>query len=205
MRRIMTLIATVLVLSVLAGCGWLYVQRSVETPDYDVLRQDGDIEIRAYPALLAAEHVTSGSREASVSRAFRPLANYIFAKDRGGEKVAMTAPVTQEKIAMTAPVTQEEGADGWKVRFLMPRAYTRATLPDPGPNVQIVEVPARKVAAIRFPGGMREPLYQEQEARLRDWMAANDVMPAGRTVFAYYNDPFTPGFLRRNEVQIPIE
>lgn len=204
MRRMIYLIAGLGTLLILAGCGWVLAQRSVETPDYVVERSADMMEIRSYPALLAAEHTTAGSRERSVSNAFRPLANYIFAKNRGGDKVAMTAPVTQEKIAMTAPVTQESGEDGWKVRFLMPSQYTRETLPDPGPDVQIVEVPARRVAVIRFPGGMQEPLYREKEAELRKWMADEGLLPAGPPVFAYYNDPFTPGFLRRNEIQIPI-
>ena len=40
----------------------------------------------------------------------------------------MTAPVAQEpvgeKIAMTAPVTQMQNAGAWVVRFQMPSAYT---------------------------------------------------------------------------------
>jgi hypothetical protein len=35
-------------------------------------------------------------------------------------------------------------------------------------------------------------------------MSARGLTPEGPAVYAYYNDPFTPGFLRRNEVMIDI-
>jgi hypothetical protein len=35
-------------------------------------------------------------------------------------------------------------------------------------------------------------------------MAERGLAPAAAPVFAYYNDPFTPGPLRRNEVLIDL-
>jgi hypothetical protein len=36
-------------------------------------------------------------------------------------------------------------------------------------------------------------------------MAARALSPLGPPTYAYYNDPFTPGFLRRNEIQLPVK
>ena len=180
-----------------AACGWWYATSNVETPPYETVRADegAGIEVRDYPALLAAEVTREGGRDAAVRAGFGPLAGYIFAKERSGEKIAMTAPVTQAR---------DDGA--WTIRFIMPQGYDRETLPVPaGEDVEIVEVPARRVAAIRFSGVQTDALLAEREAVLREWLAANDLPSDGAATFAYYNDPFTPGFLRRNEVLVALD
>ena len=111
-----------------------------------------------------------------------------------------------EKIAMTAPVTQTSAGDGtWAVQFIMPSAYRLEDLPAPADDgVRLRELPARRVAAVRFSGRTDDQMIAEQEQRLRNWMLRRKLEPAGAAVYAYYNDPFTPGFLRRNEIIIPI-
>lgn len=188
---------------------WAYIGATTETPEYAVVEQEGDFELRSYPELLYAEVVTQGDRGAAANAAFRPLARYIFARDRDGEDIAMTAPVTQtparEKIAMTAPVTQEPADEGWRVRFIMPAGYTLDSLPDPAnPNVRLGEIPPRRVAAVRFSGSWSDEKFQAQAERLSAWIAQKGWRAAGEPTYAYYNDPFTPGPLRRNEVMIVI-
>ena len=137
---------------------WIYVVSNVEQPKYASVRLDGAIEIRDYRALVVAEVTRSGDRNAAVRAGFGPLAGYIFAKNRGGESVSMTAPVMQarEPIAMTAPVTQTLGSSEpgtWLIRFVMPAKYTLATLPKAaGDDVRLIEMPATRRAAIRFSG-----------------------------------------------------
>ncbi len=175
---------------------WVYVAHNVETPVYIVMERDGAIEIRAYPALLAAEVTRDGERDAAVRAGFRPLANYIFGKDRAAAGAS---------IAMTAPVTQTRTGGQWAVRFLMPDGYTAETLPSPGgPDVRIVEVPAARVATIRFSGRWIDAPIAANEAALRAWLVARGHPAEGPATYAYYNDPFTPGFLRRNEVMIDL-
>jgi len=216
----------VLGLSALAAAAigvWVYVVQNVETPDYEVVRKDGAIEVRDYPALVVAEVTRTGPRREAVSAGFSPLAAYIFAKDRAGDTISMTAPVTQsreqlgrEKIAMTAPVTQtrtastEEGwadpgqtadEDRWIVRFIMPSQYKLDDLPSPGGGgVRLEEVPAKRRAAIRFSGHATDAAIAKHEAQLRAWLATQGLIPDGPPTYAYYNDPWTPGPLRRNEV-----
>lgn len=192
----------------LAAIAWIVVVNSVETPQYEVVASDGQIEIRDYPSMIVAEVARSGPRGEAVSEGFGPLARYIFAKDRSGESVSMTAPVTQERIAMTAPVTQSATESGdWAVRFIMPSKYTLETLPEPANDeVTLREVPPRRMAAIRFSGVANDKLIEENETRLRTWLEGREAQPAGTPpIYAYYNDPFTPGFLRRNEVLIELK
>ena len=192
---------TLLILLAVLGTGlvalvgaWGYVVQNVETPDHETLRQDGEFELRAYPPLTLAEVTRGGPRRAALSDGFAPLAGYIFARERPGEK-----------IAMTAPVLQEPAGDRWTVAFVMPAGRRVEDLPAPArEEVRLRTVPARRMAAIRFPGHPTDADLAAQEARLRDWMAAAGLEAAGAPLHAYYNDPFTPGFLRRNEVLIPV-
>lgn len=201
------------VLAVLLGAWGFFIWRvkTVERPDYRVVRADGDVEVRDYPRLVVAEVVTRGDRWEGVRRGFRPLARYIFGQDRGGEgKIAMTAPVTQtpagdERIAMTAPVTQTDRGDGtWTVRFIMPSDRDLDALPAPSGDVHLEAVPARRVAAIRFSGWATDARVAEHEARLRAWVDGQGLEVAGPPTYAYYDDPWMPGPLRRNEVLLPL-
>ena len=204
-------VATIAIVSTVFAAGVYYVN-NVEHPLYTVVIADGDIEIRAYPGLVVAEVTRSGDRKGAVNTAFSPLADYIFAKRRGGESIAMTAPVTQERrsIAMTAPVTQErasESPDGtsWRVRFIMPSQYTLESLPKPADaDVELREVQPARRAAIRFSGIATDELVAGKERSLREWLAGRGLSSDGPATFAYYNAPFTPGPMRRNEVWIEI-
>lgn len=169
---------------------WYVQTRNVETARYEVLESDGDIEIRAYPALVVAEVTRTGPRDQAVRSGFGPLARYIFAKERDGEK-----------IAMTAPVTQKEDGGTWTIQFIMPSTYDLERLPKPAdPDVQLRELPPVHRAAIRFSGWWSDELFKAKDATLREWLASKGITPSGTPTFAYYNDPFTPGFLRRNEI-----
>jgi hypothetical protein len=191
---------------VLTGCAWVWYRGGIEEPAYAVTRVEEPFEIRDYPPMLAAEVTTAGSRDEAARAGFRALFRYISGRDRDGEAIAMTAPVTQsrEPIAMTAPVTQSGGDGSWTVRFIMPASYTRETLPAPGGDVRIVEIPARQVAALRFSGSWDTTDLVAREAELRAWMTAQGLPADEAATYAFYDDPFTPGFLRRNEVLIPL-
>lgn len=188
----MLLIGLVVIAALLvAAVAFWYVQtRNVEIARYDVTEKDGDIELRSYPPLVVAEVTRSGSRDQAVRAGFGPLARYIFAKERSGPA-----------IAMTAPVTQTEQGNSWTIQFVMPSAYGLASLPKPaGNDVTLRQLPAARRAAIRFSGWWSDDLFHDRDKALRQWMAARGLTPQGPPTFAYYNDPFTPGFMRRNEI-----
>lgn len=189
-RMLLSLVLCLLTAFIILVAFWYVQTRNVETARYEVLDSDGDIEIRAYPALLVAEVTRTGPRDQAVRSGFGPLARYIFAKGREGEK-----------IAMTAPVTQKDDGGTWTIQFIMPSTYDLEHLPKPtGSDVQLRELPALRRAAIRFSGWWSDELFSAKNAALRDWLARNGMTPSGTPTFAYYNDPFTPGFMRRNEI-----
>lgn len=202
------------VLGVFAALGigtWVYVVSNVEQPKYASVRLDGAVEIRDYPALIMAEVTRSGDRNTAVRAGFGPLAGYIFAKNREGESVSMTAPVMQvrEPIAMAAPVTQTRDASKegtWLIRFVMPAKYTLETLPKAaGDDVRLIEIAPARCAAIRFSGVATDATIEANETMLRSWLETNQYEAMSSPIYAYYNDPFTPGPLRRNEVIIDIK
>ena len=212
MRFRRTMIATLGVIAVAAAAyvGTAMYIDGVEHPEHTVLLREGDIELRTYPDMIVAEVDVSGGRSEAASRAFSPLANYIFAKERSGDAIAMTAPVTQErreKIAMTAPVTQTRASDSadWTVRFVMPSKFSLNDLPKPeNKDIRLKKLPGQKRATIRFSGVPTDALIAENEQRLRDWLRSKGLEAAGAATYAYYNSPFTPGFLRRNEVMLAV-
>lgn len=193
--------AALALLVVAAGAALAYIAWAVETPDYRVVAADGPFEIRDYPAMRAAEVETTGPRQEAVRAGFRPLAGYIFARDREGPSIAMTAPVTQ-----TPSVDAGAPERAWVVRFLMPSGYALADLPRPADaDLRLIEIPARRVAAVRFSGAWTDARFAAQEDKLRAWVAAQGGRGVSAATFAYYNDPFTPSFLRRNEVLIDVD
>ena len=189
-RMLLYLVAGVLAAILVLVVAWYVQTRNVETASYQVVESDGDIEIRDYPALVVAEVTRTGPRDQAVRSGFGPLARYIFAKERDGEKIAMTAPVTQKDQGGT-----------WTIQFIMPSSYDLQRLPKPADaDVKLRELPATRRVAIRFSGWWSDELFKAKDAELRTWLASKGLAPSGTPTFAYYNDPFTPGFLRRNEI-----
>ena len=178
-----------------AAAAYYLNERNSEKPDYDLLIDEGRFALRAYSAMMMAETVQQGQRETALGNGFRVLADYIFARSRPGRKIAMTSPVMRERAE----------TDGeWRTRCVMPARLHKSDLPEPAPGVTLAEQPARKVAAIRFSGSADDEMLAENEANLREWMAANSLEPAGDAEYAFYNSPFIPGPMRRNEVLIPV-
>jgi hypothetical protein len=184
-----------------------------EQPEYEVLEKRDDFEIRRYAPYLVAETEVSGTFESTGNEAFRRLAGYLFGDNRSREKMSMTAPVTQEpssaseKMEMTAPVTQVRGdaSGSYVFAFVMPSKYTRETLPEPvDARIRIREVPARTVAARRFSGTWRGKRFVENETALLAAVAAAGSETIGAPMYARYDAPFKPWFLRRNEVMIEV-
>ena len=184
------------------------VVRAGEEADFLELQAEGDFIVRHYEPQLLAEVLIDASMRDAGNIAFRPLFRYISGHNKPNQKIAMTAPVSQEsqKIPMTAPVGQEARDGKWVVSFMMPQHFTLETLPEPlDPAISIRAVPARKVAAVRYGGGWSEKRYHTHLARLESWMGKAKLEAAGEPIWARYNGPFTPWFLRRNEILIPIK
>ena len=186
---------------------------AIEEPGYETLVADEPYELRQYRPMIVAETFVEGDLSAASNAGFRRIADFIFGNNtspRGaGEKIEMTAPVTaapaSEKIAMTAPVTVEDTGGRWRVHFVMPSKYTIATLPKPNdPAVAIREVPAAKVAVIRFSGLAGESNVAGKTADLMRWIESRGLRASGTPQLARYNPPWTLPFMRRNEVLVEV-
>ena len=183
---------------------------AIEEPRFTLLREDGAIQIREYAPVVVAETEVQGDFERVSNEGFRRLAGYIFGGNRSRSTIAMTAPVSQsqsQKIAMTAPVGQVPGpGGGWLIRFTMPAEHRLDSLPVPDDDrVHLREIPAQRVAALRFSGSWSRRRFEAQRARLEQWLAEAGLEPAGEPTFARYNPPWVPWFLRRNEVLLPLK
>ncbi|MDO5710143.1 MAG: heme-binding protein [Micrococcales bacterium] len=180
-----------------------------ERQRFDVLTRFTGFEVRRYPAHLVAEVDVDSSFTEAGNRAFRVLAAFISGANNTRGKVAMTAPVVQEQasIAMTSPVVQESGDEAGHqvVAFVMPAEFSLDTLPTPSdPRVRIREIPVQVAAARTFRGRWSERIYQEQLAELRGAVLKAGLEISGPPRFARFDPPWTPWFLRHNEVVLPV-
>lgn len=181
-----------------------------EQQPYQVVARYPDFELRRYPAHVVAEVEVAGSFTSAGNTAFRPLAGYIGGRNRSQQQVAMTAPVLQrpaERIPMTAPVLQQEGPNAGRhlVSFVMPAGSTAQSLPVPSdPQVTIRDVPAQLAAARRFSGRWSQAAFERHAAALRRAVEEADLTIEGPLRFARFDPPWTPPFLRRNEVVAPV-
>jgi hypothetical protein len=165
---------------------------ATETPEYKVVRADGKIEIRDYPALTMATTPMSAD---GMNGGFGQLFRFITGSNESKEKIEMTAPVlidnTTEKKTMS---------------FIMPQATVSKGVPKPAAStVSLSSMPATRFIVLRFPGGRNEENEKKAIAALRAWMTAQKLTGKGEPLFAYYDPPWTLIPFRRNEVMIRIE
>jgi hypothetical protein len=181
---------------------------AIDEPRYTVVRTEPAFEVRRYEPYLVAETLVAGSADEAGSQGFRVLAGYIFGKNTGAREIAMTAPVAQTPatIAMTAPVAQSPGAGGHVVQFAMPPEWTLDTLPEPtNPAVSLRALPARTVAVIRYSGTWSQERYAQHLAKLQDALMRTGLRWNGEPVWARYDPPWKPWFLRRNEIWLELD
>ncbi|MEI7674809.1 MAG: heme-binding protein [bacterium] len=182
---------------------------AIEIPKYTVIKKYGQIELRKYePYISASVELDAKNYSSAGSDSFGMLADYIFGNNTSQSKIAMTAPVnskrniSSEKIAMTVPVASTKIANSsYVTSFTMPSKYSLKTLPKPNnDSVIIKEIPSHEVLAIIFSGYTSEAKIKRINDKLEKWAKANKINLAGEPTISRYNPPWTPGFLRRNEI-----
>jgi hypothetical protein len=182
---------------------------AIEEPDFSVVKKIGAIEIRQYAPYVVAEVVVNANANDAGNQAFPILAGYIFGKNKGEKKMAMTAPVTQTvapvKLEMTAPVTQAAVPGGHLVQFVLPKTVTLATAPEPlDDRVKLREMPAASWAVITYSGTWSKSNFDENLSTLHAALKTADIATQGEPVLSRYNGPFTPWFMRRNEIWLAV-
>lgn len=181
---------------------------AIEEPRYTVIHTYEDFEVRRYePYVVAETRVQAGAEEAG-SQGFRRLAGYIFGGNKGARKIEMTAPVAQTaaRIAMTAPVTQSASSGAYLIQFAMPGEWTLETLPEPvDASVKLRAMPARTLAVIGYSGTWSQSRYEEHLKKLRDGLEKAGLRWHGDPIWARFDPPWKPWFLRRNEIWLTLD
>ncbi|HTY16027.1 MAG TPA: heme-binding protein [Methanoregulaceae archaeon] len=180
-----------------------------ESAPYTVTGTLGEIELRRYPELVLASVEDPGD-----DSGFQHLFRYITGNNRSKNRIAMTAPViTGEKIQMTSPVITTEQIPmtspvfsvSGSMSFVMPEGRTEADLPEPSDDsVRLVTIPSREVAVLRFRGRASRDEVNYAASALVIAVEKAGIRTKGGVFLMRYNPPWTPGFLRRNEVAIEI-
>ncbi len=189
--------------------------QALEQPQYTVIQKSELYEIRKYEPYIVAEVVVPGPESEAGGQAFSLLGGYIFGKNKGERKLEMTAPVVQTpvaapasstKIEMTAPVVQTPTQNGFLVQFMMPTAFTLATLPEPtDAKVKLRQVAGKTVAALQYSGGWSQSNYDEHLNILKAALTKAGVKTQGEPMYSRYNGPMTPWFLRKNEIWLNVQ
>lgn len=218
--------------ALLNGC-FAFGDHEVKEPEYTLLQEAGEYELRRYAPMILAQIETTGSWDKASRKGFKPLFQYIDGQNTSRTKVAMTSPVlTQsedgtkipmtapvlieendgddsdaQKIPMTAPVLMEENDEKtWTMSFVMPSNFTLKTTPRPlNPEVKIVKQAAKKYAVIRYSGVADRQSRQEKTKQLLQWIQAQNLTPVSQAAFAGYDAPFVLPAFRRNEVLIEVK
>jgi DNA gyrase inhibitor GyrI len=197
MKNPLNLIAMIAGLGTLAGmlatgCGT--VRGGYESAPYKVVRASGKFDVRDYPAMTVVE--TSMARASDESDgSFNRLFRFITGNNE-----------TKQKIAMTTPVFVSDSQTNATMAFVMPAKMKTRQVPKPSDSaVTVRELAAGRFAVLRLSGGRSAKNETESLERLRAWMKAEGLKETSPPMYGYFDPPWTPAFLRRNEVMLRTE
>ncbi len=161
---------------VVVGCKT--TRAGYESAPYKVVRSDGDIEVRDYPALTVVEApMASGGQGADGS--FNRLFRFIT----GGNDA-------KQKIAMTTPVFMSGNGTNATMAFVMPAKLKTGEVPKPSDgSLNVRQLTAGRFAVLRYSG--RRNLNNETQSleRLRAWLKANDLKEFSPPIYGYFDPP----------------
>lgn len=174
---------------------WQLQRWFTDEPAYTVESHERGLEIRSYhPRVEAHTRFATVDFDDAREHGFRRLASYIFGGNEG-----------HQKLAMTAPVTIAARGQAHTVAFVMPPDHASGALPEPDDSrVQLVEVPARRVAVLRYRGRYTEASFVRHAAKLRERCASAGLTTRGEPMFAGFDPPSTLPLLRRTEIWIEL-
>jgi hypothetical protein len=177
-----------LALAILTGAS--VISQATEEPAFELIATRDGVEYRHYgPAIQAVTPMTSSGSS------FKRLAGFIFGGNDRGESIAMTAPV-QENLT----------GELQRMAFFMPAAYSLESMPQPeSADVEIREVPARIVAVLGFSGWATAGRVEKRQRALAEILENEGIEPRGEWLLNQYNPPWTPPFMRRNEIWVEVD
>ncbi|NIT54670.1 MAG: heme-binding protein [Phycisphaerae bacterium] len=168
----------------------------VKEAKYRLVKKLNKVEIRLYNTLIIAEVDGYGDE------GFNLLFNYISGNNISQTNLKMTSPVISQNIEMTAPVLSEKDS----IAFVMPEEYNLENTPKPkDKRIKIKQIPKRYVAALRFTGRWTTSNFTKKSKQLLEELKTSNIKTNGNIFTMRYSGPFTPWFMRRNEVATEID
>ena len=193
----MTRILTIIVL-LFATPAWAEYER----PTYNVVLKEHGLEIRDYAPTVVVETQVLASRRDAAGEAFRSLFNYISGDNTARLEIPMTSPVAQTQAGKGPGNVSGK----WAIRFFLPKNLSEENIPQPlQQDVNIVTLAAQRFASVSFKGTQNDKKVVRYTAQLREFIAQKGYWVAGEPVYAFYDPPFVPWFLRDNEILLPIQ
>jgi len=172
---------------------WERLREAGFTAGYSIVRTAGRFELRDYPALTVVETPMATSGQAA-DGSFNRLLRFISGQNQA-----------QQKISMTTPVFMSGTATNRAMAFVLPAQLKPAQVPAPtDPAVSVRALPAQRFAVFQFSGSRTSANESAALAQLQEWLAAQSLPTNSTPIYAYFDPPWTPAFLRRNEVMLPV-
>ena len=174
----------------------------IEQPNYKVILEKDIFAIRDYTSVMAVETEVFSSRREAAGNAFRRLFRYISGENEDNLEISMTSPVAQT----LANQNDDDPAERWMVRFFLPRNMAEENIPLPSEKgVTVSKLKAQRFASVSFRGSQSDKKIEENTAKLKAFISQNGYEVSGRPIYAFYDPPFIPWFLRDNEILLPIK
>ena len=183
------ILAIIVIVQVFAFSG----RKNIESYSYQVVKKYKDFEIRNYEAsLFTTVKLSSKGYKDTSRKGFSILAGYIFGDNDKNKKIAMTSPVA---------MSLEDSAT---MMFMVPREFDKKTLPKPNqPQINFVEEPAKKIAAISFIGWANDEKILKYQKKLKLILETENISYTNQFYFFGYNPPYEI-FNRKNEVIVEL-
>ena len=192
MTRILTIIALLV-----ATPAWA----DYEQPQFEVVLQKENLAIRDYASVMVVEVQVVASRRDAAGDAFRSLFKYISGNNEDNLEIPMTSPVAQTQVSKTS----DNGDGKWAIRFFLPRKTINEGAPLPEEDgITLVNLKAQRYASVSFKGTQNDKKVAKYSAQLREFIAQNGYQVSGQPIYAFYDPPFVPWFLRDNEILLPL-
>lgn len=180
---------------------------STPEPQYTVIKKYLDFEIRRYKSVLVAETLIPTVKSKDTNSAFTILAKYIFGKNQSQARERMERETSHPiKIPMTAPVNLDRTTSGAFLQFFLPSEILENNAPTPDDaRVKIRRIPERIIGVKEYSGIWSENRFELKAKELIDALKSESYVIKSNPIFARYDPPWKPWFLRRNEVWIEVE
>jgi len=182
---------------------WANISAAIEEPSYKVISANEMYEVREYEDRIAVQTIQNNGQNG----AFRKLFKYISGSNSSSRKIDMTAPVTQSvEIDKTLPITQKLQDGKTVMQFFLPSKFKLEQAPQPlSEDLSIVVVKRGKYAVSKYTGRSTFRNFEKHSETLIEVLSLDKLKTIGPPIKATFDGPFTPFFLRRNEVMIRVK